>query len=191
MVIRLAVLAIAALFIAGSADAKERYFPVKPLDSDQPLDDFNVVWYSKHLAALEEPSLSSGDIKNETYRVLWLRTFHAPMSFRLTIMPDGTSELITKKTSGFGGYEPGELVINKTTEINKRETEILIETLGRTRFWDLSSTESGMGLDGAQWVVEGAKAGKYHVVDRWDGGSVMGWSLLLMNKSGEDLQPIY
>lgn len=179
-----------ALLTASTADAKERYFAVRPLDSSQQLSDSRIAWYSKHLAAMGEPSLWLGDHKIETYRMLWLRTFHEPFVFRLTVRPDGTSELTTKKTDGHGGYEPGKIVINKTTEIDKKETEILLESLERTKFWDLRD-ESGLGLDGAQWVIEGVKDGKYHVIDRHGGGSMMEWALRLMTKSGEDLQPIY
>ncbi|MBK1867363.1 hypothetical protein [Taklimakanibacter albus] len=181
-----------ALLTANTADAKERYFAVRPLDSSQQLDDFRIGWYSKHLAALGEPSLWLGDHKTETYRMLWLRTFHAPFVFRVTVRPDGTSELTTKKADGHGGYAPGKIVINKTTQIDKKETEILIETLERTKFWDLPTNESGLGeTDGAQWIVEAVKDGKYHIVDRRGGGEINGWALLLMRKSGEDLQPIY
>lgn len=35
------------------------------------------------------------------------------------------------------------------------------------------------------------KNGKYHIVDRQDGGEIRGWALLLMKKSGEELEPIY
>jgi len=186
-----AVLILAAL-AANGADAKERYFAVRPLDSTQQLRDFRIAWYSKHLAAMGEPSLWLADHATETYRMLWLRTFDAPFVFRVTVKPDGTSELVTKKTAGKGGYDPGKLVINHTKQINRKETEILVETLERTKFWDLPTNESGIGgLDGAQWIIEGTKNGKYHIVDRWDGGEIKGWALLLMKKSGEELEPIY
>lgn len=182
-----------ALLAASTADARERYFAVRPLDSSQQLDDFRIAWYSKHLAVMNEPSLWIGaGVRSETYRILWLRTFDAPMAFRVTIKPDGTSELVTKKTNGQGGYKPGTQVTKKTMQIDKNETEILLETLERKKFWDLATNEDGFaGYDGARWIIEGVKNGKYHVVDRWGGGEFMGWALLLMRKSGEDLQPIY
>jgi len=59
-----------------------RYFPVGtfgPLNSDL----FVREWYSKHLVAMEEPSLSCGVLEDtETYRFLWLRTFHNPVAVR-------------------------------------------------------------------------------------------------------------
>ena len=181
-----------ALLAASTADAKERSFAVRPFDSSQQLDDFHIAWYSKHLAAMGEPSLWRTPRNAEIYRILWLRTFDAPMAFRLTIKPDRSSELITKRTNGQGGYEPGRVVINKATQIDKDETQILLATLVRLKFWGAQTNETGpRGFDGAQWIIEGVKDGKYHVVDRQDGGVFRGWALLLMRKSGEDLKPIY
>lgn len=186
----------AALLAASATEAKERYFRVTPLDKSQRLDDFAIARYSKHLEAMDEPSLSVTIMRAETYRLLWLRSFNAPMMFRLTIKPDGASELLTKKTGGKGGYEPGKLVKEAVVRLDKRDTEIFLTALKKVKFWHLPSQKEGvgfvgMGFDGARWALEGVKDGKYHVVDRWDGGEIKGWALSLMKKSGEDLEPIY
>lgn len=181
----------AVLLVASAAEAKERYFRVTPLDKSQQLDDFHIAWYSKHLDAMDEPSLSVTIMRAETYRLLWLRSFHAPMVFRLTIGPDGTSELLTKKTDGEGGYEPGKLMKKITMPIDAKDTGILLAALEKVNFWNLPSQKTGQGFDGAQWVLEGVTNGKYHVVDRWGGGEIKDWALFLMKKSGEDLEPIY
>ncbi len=114
------------------------------------------------------------------------------MVFRLTIKPDRSSELITKRTNGQGGYEPGRVVSNQATQIDKDETQLLLATLVRLKFWGAQNNDPGpRGYDGSRWIIEGVKNGKYHVVDRWDGREFREWALLLMRKSGEDLQPIY
>jgi len=34
--------------------------------------------------------------------------------------------------------------------------------------WKLPTRQSeGIGLDGAQWIIEAVKGGRYHVIDRW------------------------
>lgn len=181
-----------ALLTASTADAKDQSFAVRPFDSSQQLDDFHIAWYSKHLAAMHEPSLWRTPPNAEIYRVLWLRTFDAPMVFRLTIKPDRSSELTTKRTNGQGGYEPGRVVSNQATQIDKDETQLLLATLVRLKFWGAQTNDPGpLGYDGSRWIIEGVKNGKYHVVDRWDGREFREWALLLMRKSGEDLQPIY
>ncbi len=181
-----------ALLAASNANAEDKPFAVRPFDSSQQLDDFHIAWYSKHLAAMQEPSLWRTPPDAEIYRVLWLRSFDAPMIFHLTIKPDRSSELVTKQTNGRGGYEPGRVIIKQSTQIDKDETQILLATLMRLKFWGAQTKDpEPSGYDGARWVIEGVKNGKYHVVDRWGGGEFKGWALLLMRKSGEDLQPIY
>lgn len=151
-----------------------------------------VIAGNSHLASMHEPSFWRSAREIETYRILWLRSFDPPMAFRLVINADGTSKLVTKKTNGQGGYEPGVLVLDKTTQIDKRETEILLEALTQIRFWNLPADEGRvLGLDGSQWFIEGAKDGKYHMIERWNGGEIRDWALRVMTKSGEDLQPIY
>jgi hypothetical protein len=151
-----------------------------------------VITGNSHLASMHEPSLWRSARKIEIYRLLWLRSFDAPMAFRWIVKADGTSELVTKKTDGQGGYEPGTLVLNRSTQIDVRETRDLLVALTRLSFWDLPADEGGeLGLDGSQWFIEGVKDGKYHQIKRWNGGEIKSWALLLMRKSGEDLGPIY
>src|SRR5690349_15429772 len=40
-------------------------------------------WYSKHLRAMSEPSLSSGNYTGDVYRFLWLRTWGRPIVVRV------------------------------------------------------------------------------------------------------------
>ncbi|QIG46407.1 hypothetical protein G5V57_00725 [Nordella sp. HKS 07] len=147
-------------------------------------------WYSRRLKEMSEPSLSVADVKAETYRFVWLSELDRWMSLRLTIAPDRTAELVTKKSSRYRRSEFGPLAINKRTQISQRETEILLELLEQTNFWDLASYALPSGFDGDQWIVEGVRDGKYHVVERWSGRELRDWVLLLMEKSGADLQPI-
>jgi len=44
----------------------------------------------------------------------------------------------------------------------------LLAQLRRVDFWSLPShTDEENGADGAEWIIEGVKEGKYHVVRRW------------------------
>jgi len=193
MIIRLAVLAAAALFVAGSADATERYFP--PKTGGDSWSDFPRAPYSKHLVAMDEPSLWTTDMRTETYRILWLRSFDAPMVFRLTVTADGTAILVTKKTDGEGSYEPGKMVVSKWTTIDREETQELLKALKLINFWYLPTLLPNFtdGYDGAHWIVEAKKGREYHVIDRWrdDRDPITDWALLVMKKSGENLKPIY
>jgi hypothetical protein len=53
---------------------------------------------------------------------------------------------------------------------------VVLQMIDVAHFWTLPSRQQDepnpdgsvtVGLDGAQWVMEGVKDGKYHVVDRW------------------------
>ncbi len=153
----------------------QQYFPPGVLGTNAKQDEITNQLYSKHLRALEEPSLwemSKRDMTTEEYRFLYLRSFHHPISIRLVVMPDHTAKLISKETSGKGGYEPGKMIRNRETYQSKVQTEGFLAVPNNTlSFWDLPTlleeNKSVVHLDGAHWIFEGVKQGDYHIVDRW------------------------
>ena len=155
--------------IACLAFAKEDYFPKGTFSSNQAYDKSSAQRYSKYLAAFREPSLYklSQLPSAHSYRFLWLRTFHHPVSVRVEIGRDGIGLVTTKVTDGAGGYSPGRMKLNRTRRLTKQQTDWLLERINALGFWSLAVHEAPGGFDGAQWVIEGVKDGKYHVVDRW------------------------
>jgi hypothetical protein len=150
--------------------AQSRYFPSGSLDDSPRGDQFVYEWYSKQLKALDEPSLwaLSKTQKEQSYRFLWLRTFHHPIAIRVDLNADGTSRLTTKMASGAGGYDPGHLLQNDTSILTKEHTDLFLGKIQENKFWELAPLDkSRMGLDGAEWIIEGVKDGNYRVVDRW------------------------
>jgi hypothetical protein len=156
--------------LCGSAGrAQHQYFPPGALDSFPRSNQFLSDWYSKQLKALDEPSLwsLSKTQKEQAYRFLWLRTFHRPVAVRIEVNADGTSRLTTKMASGAGGYDPGQLVLNSKSLVTKEQTDSFLGKITGLLFWELAPTREPGGVDGAQWILEGVKDGKYHIVDRW------------------------
>lgn len=153
------------------------YFPDGTLGGTQAEHQFHAEWYSKHLGALGELSLwqvSRQQPTSEVYRFLWLRSFHHPLSLRLTVASDGTGTLACKETNGKGGYEPGKLIRNTIAKLSKQETQWFRDRLDEIGLWKLPTLQTlqpfnadVVGLDGAQWIAEASKAGRYHIVDRW------------------------
>ena len=47
----------------------------------------------------------------ESYRFLWLRTFHKPIAVRVW-SADSRYYLVVKELSGQGGYEPGRIIVS-------------------------------------------------------------------------------
>jgi hypothetical protein len=156
----------------SSATLAQQYFPDRAFeDDDDKLNDFRVRWYSDQLNALEEPSLweaSRNSKPAQVYRFLWLRSFHHPVAVRLEVGEDGIGTLTAKMSNGAGGYKPGKLIENHTRAISKNEIQKLLTKLASPDYWRLPSRDSNQfGLDGAEWIIEAVRDGKYKIVKRW------------------------
>jgi len=166
-------IALVALVLLGpfGAVAQAPYFPKGAFSEDSNSDRFKAEWYSTHLKALNEPSLLqlASKLSSESYRFVWLRTFHHPVVVRLDIRADRVGELTAKVSNGAGGYKPGQIIQNVSRPLTREQTNMFLAQVGRANFWQLPSYENSRreGEDGSQWIIEGVKDGKYHVVDRW------------------------
>lgn len=149
-------------FKDGDLELAAQYFPPAALGS------FRIDWYSKHLTALQEPSLYAMRTERgtEVYRFLWLRTFHHPVAVRVVCRQDGDM-IVCKMCAGAGGYEPGRLILNRSAPFSPQQKTQLKALLESSGFWELSSQDTSFGRDGSQWIVEAVKDGRYHIVDRW------------------------
>jgi len=159
----------------------QQYFPPGVLGHDAEQHNFTANWYAKELKALHEPSLweLSRDPTVEAYRFLYVRSFDHPIAVRLVLRASGSGWMHVRMTSGQGGYEPGRIIRWGVSWLTKAKTQSLLEALAAVDFWNLPTlagtdqTPPGpdgrvaIGLDGAQWIVEGVKNGQYHIVDRW------------------------
>ena len=171
----------------SSLDAAEFFFPMSALgerlpDFDQ--DAFRRRWYSSHLRAMAEPSLSCGVSPGESYRFLWLRTFGRPIAVRVEI---GRSNTLTAvELDGAGGYQPGKISRRVQRQLSADEWKTLSDALKATDFWKMPGRDSDRGLDGAQWIMEGRSGHDYHVVDRWSpkAGAYRDLCLMLVKLSG-------
>ena len=163
------------ILLASVTKAQVKYFP----------PDFPANWYTQHLSALNESSLweSSQTQKTQSYRFLWLRTFHHPIVVRIDVNANGTSLLTTKMTSGAGGYKPGKLILNERRTLTSEQTNWFLGKIEVHNFWKLPSIQEDRGVDGAQWIIEGARNGTYHIVDRWspEDGEIRALGLLMLN----------
>lgn len=150
--------------------AQEDYFPPNLWRSDS-FNKFIVDWYSEYLTVLNEPSFwkLSQINSEETYRFLWLRTFHEPVSIRLEIITNQSAKIVVKQSNGLGGYEPGKLVLNDTIMISPKELNHFYTLIDTSNFWNLpvNPDPNWIGEDGSQWIIEGIKNNNYHLVDMW------------------------
>jgi hypothetical protein len=153
-----------ALLLVPAALFAQQYFPPGTLARDGE--------YSRFLKALHEPSLwelSQRDPHAEVYRFFWLRPFHHPISVRLAVRTSGSGWIYAHITTGKGGYEPGHINRISHSWMTKGKTQSLLAAFENAGFWNLPTVQDPklMRPGGAQWIFEGVRDGKYHVIERW------------------------
>jgi hypothetical protein len=85
----------------------------------------------------QEPSLwelSKRDLSAEAYRFTYLRSFDSPIAVRLIVTSAG-SRLVSKTTSGKGGFEPGLLIRNVESPLSKEATTWFLSIPRRMGQW--------------------------------------------------------
>lgn len=180
--------------------AERSLFPTSALGASK-LSSFPALWYSEHLAAMGETALAPvSDQPSEVYRFLWLRTFDQPVAIRLQTA-GGVRTLFVKQLNGAGGYDPGVLVVNRTIEIGAEDWDRFLRLLVEADYWRRPTADRSVdGLDGARWVLEAVKDGRYHIVDRWSPDQASSSRadlrfrdacLFLLELSGLENQPSY
>lgn len=150
-----------------TAASTSSYFPRDPQSQREWPGQFRTEWYAKHLRAMEEAPLSFPDEQvRESYRFLWLRSFHHPVAIRLW-KTDTDQFISVKEANGAGGYEPGTLILKEQRRLSQDEWDAFMRVLEYSCYWEQPTEEDDAGLDGARWILEGFRQGRYHAVDRW------------------------
>lgn len=121
------------------------------------------------LPPMGEPSLlEARDQQANAYRFIYQHSMqHKPLVVRISIRPDGTGEVITKILTYAADCKTGKLTKNKKRVVPKKAVDALLKRVEEADFWQLPAEDSVIGPDGATWIVEGVKDGRYHVVNRW------------------------
>lgn len=145
----------------------ERFMPAGTFPAGYPgSDQTRRRWYALVLARVDEPSLSCGEQTAESYRLIWLHTFAHPVVIRVTRQPDGL-QVDGLQLSGVGDGDPGVLLYDVHKRLPQGDWTRLDAALRNAEFWSLATSGNMYGAHGEQWIVEGRRGGRYHVVDRW------------------------
>lgn len=127
-------------------------------------------WYGTHLQAAGETNLCGHATDfTQVYRFTWLRSFHPPVVVRIG-RRESTFQLVAKKLDGRGGYKPGQLVVDRSIQIDAGEWYHFQDLLREAAFWTSVAdreTDVVVGFDGARWILEGVRDGRYWALDRW------------------------
>lgn len=68
---------------------------------------------------------------------------------------------------GAGGYERGQLIIDKWKESDGEKWNEFQNGLAQIDFWNMQTNETeDLGMDGSQWILEGKKGQQYQVLHR-------------------------
>lgn len=151
-------------------DSGDFYFPLYTglgfIIEENRLEWSSNEWYSKHLYSLEEPILYNEKKDIEIYRYTNLGTWERPFSFRI-VKTDSIITITKKVTDGHGGYDAGKLILNQTKKISIVKSNNFLQNIDTFNFWLEPTNVEYLGIDGAQWILEGYKNGEYHFIHRW------------------------
>jgi hypothetical protein len=134
---------------------------------------------------MNELALPSLPDESESYRFLWLRSFHRPIAIH--VWRTGSKHfIVAKELTGAGGYEPGSLDLTIAHQLSAEEWMTFLIYLDDARYWQMPTSDRRIGQDGAQWILEGYRDHYYHVVNRWspDSGAYHDVCVYLLKTSG-------
>ena len=140
------------------------YFPEGVFSSDPGTSERKAEIYSRRLKLMSEtPIFAANNPPTEVYRFLWGRSFHSPIMIRVQKSGNNYS-LVLKKAK----KQDSDIIIEKEEErtITSKEWNTFINHLNKLSFWNYSSFNDKVCLDGATWMLEGSRNKKYHMVHR-------------------------
>ena len=151
------------------------------------------LWMKAGEPSLAEASQSRGAKQVRSYRLTWLRTFHAPMIVRVEQPADGQMTVIAKRLSGRAGYYPGLVDATMQRPLTRDEQVRFNQALTAANHLNLAPADCRLGVDGSQWVFEANDQGTYRYVKRWtpEAGAVREFGEVLLGFTGWKLGPVY
>ena len=149
-------------------DANPQYFPRGVFHANAEASDWTARWYAKYLRAMEEPSLfeSVGEKAGATYRLLIVSSYRRPVVIQLEVRANGTGLLTAKMATGIHG-KLGPVLRNESILVAQGVVEQFLNLEEKANFWTLPTQNEIRRANGSEWIMEGRRAGEYHVVDRW------------------------
>ena len=164
---------------------KSGHFPKAVFDNS----DFFADFYGMYLKSMDEKSLLNFSNNNrEVYRFLWLRSFHHPIFVRIE-KTDNSIQIFSKELDGRANGDDSRKVLRSEKKIlDEQQWCIFLRLLEKSEYWKMPNGDK-IGRDGAQWILEGVRENRYHIVDRWSPGDKSGFGeacVYLLKLSGID-----
>lgn len=161
----------------------------RPLVEDAVLANF-----AEALVKAGEPTLAtSRDDGRTIVRFTWLRSFHAPIVLRLTILPYDKGHLDMVRLSGLGGYALGTVEDRQRRSVAPTDIAAVLRAADPARLRSAGPDCGPPGTDGAGWLIERQDARGFQFVSRWSPGEgvVREVGMLLLHLGGLSDEEIY
>lgn len=129
----------------------------------------------------EDPLCQSQQTESEAYRFIWRSSFDG--NALVHIARKGETIALHSELS-FTAPAP-------SVALSLNDWEKLQCALNTTRFWALDTADQLIGLDGAEWLIEGRRGDIYHSVHSWSpGGAVHDLGRLFFALAGPPLASV-
>lgn len=140
----------------------QAYFPPQTFSSRAA--EFQLHWFSAEMYALGErplwpPSRGVGTI----YRLTYLPADTGPSVITLSVSPDGEGRVAIKTISA----DREVTKVDESAAASQDQVSRFLVLLDHAHFWTTPTELPQRSLDGAEWIMEGVKGGKYRSVARW------------------------
>lgn len=172
---------------------KNDYFPKGAFNDGWANGDDSAKWYGEPLRTMKEVSLlNTKDENHEVYRFLWMRSFYHPIAVRIERDGRGPFRVVSEELTGEAGYGAEKMLRKDNLLISKEQWCEFIKLLDQAHFWSEPTKIDREGRDGTQWVLEGVKSNRYHVVNRWspENGKFREACVYLLKLSGRDVDKL-
>lgn len=147
-------------------------------------------WYGELLRAEGEPALCDrAGHATAAYRFIWLRSF-APAVF---VRVEWAAEAGRLIAVGAGDrFDTATTPKRVERFVTQSEWDRIQQLEGQVQFWSdeqLDTDRHAAGLDGAYWIIEGIRDGRYRAIERWTpSDSLRPFGLYLLDLAG--LRPL-
>lgn len=156
--------------MGAPAWTRPEYFDPSTLHVDPAVGGARQEWYATTLAALLEPSfLELARRPGQSYRFLWLRHWHPPLSVRVSRVGDLAVAELRVLDRTIDPSHPAGLRLRRRVVVPAAAWTGLLDHLQAAGFWTAPTPDpqDQPGPEGARWVFEGIDEGRLHVVDRF------------------------
>ena len=145
-----------------NAAAFQTYFPPETFVSGA--SDFAIRWYSTEMYALgQDPLWPPASGPESTYRLTYIPAFSGPTAITLSVASDGKGTIAIKTLD----VDREVTKTDETVPASRDRLHRFFTLLDEAHYWATPTELPRTGVDGAEWILEGVRDGKYRVVVRW------------------------